>query len=140
MRILADLARETGVSAYSGDGTNQWPSVHVSDAGRLYRLALEAKESARAYHASAENVPFRAIAEAIGRALGLPVRIAPARALRVARGLRFCGLTDVDDAHARAHGLGSDRPDLARGPLGFRVLREMSRPSKRARALSTSGK
>lgn len=77
MKILADLARDTGVSAYSGDGTNQWPAVHVSDAGRLYRLALEAKESARAYHASAENVPFRAVAEAIGRALGLPCESRP---------------------------------------------------------------
>lgn len=71
--ILIDLARQTGVSAYIGDGQNRWPAVHVSDAGRLYRLALESGTE-RAYHAvGEEGIPFRDIAEAIGRKLGLPV-------------------------------------------------------------------
>ena len=75
---LARLARETDVSAYIGDGANRWPAVHVSDAGRLYRLALEAGTPARVYHAAAEEgVVFRAIAEAIGRALDLPVEPRP---------------------------------------------------------------
>ena len=78
MAILARLAREKGVSAYIGDGANRWTAVHVSDAGRLYRLALEAGAPARSYHASAEEgIPFRAIAEAIGRALDLPVEPRP---------------------------------------------------------------
>ncbi|WP_438001410.1 SDR family oxidoreductase [Sorangium sp. So ce185] len=78
MAILAGLAREKGVSAYIGDGANRWPAVHVSDAGRLYRLALEAGAPARVYHASAEEgIAFRAIAEAIGRALDLPVEPRP---------------------------------------------------------------
>ena len=74
MAMLARLARDTGVSAYIGDGANRWPAVHVADAGRLYRLALDAGVPARAYHACAEEgIAFRAIAEAIGRALDLPV-------------------------------------------------------------------
>ncbi len=78
MAMLARLAREKGVSAYIGDGINRWPAVHVSDVGRLYRLALEAGAPARAYHATAEEgVAFRAIAEAIGRALDLPVEPRP---------------------------------------------------------------
>lgn len=78
MALLAGLAREKGVSAYIGDGANRWPAVHVSDAGRLYRLALEAGAPARAYHAVAEEgIAFRAIAEAIGRALDLPVEPRP---------------------------------------------------------------
>ena len=78
MAILARLAREKGVSAYIGDGANRWPAVHVSDAGRLYRLALEAGAPAPVYHATAEEgVAFRAIAEAIGRALDLPVESRP---------------------------------------------------------------
>ena len=73
MAMLARFAREKGVSGYIGDGANRWPAGHVSDVGRLYRLALEAGVSARAYHATAEEgVAFRAIAEAIGRALDLP--------------------------------------------------------------------
>lgn len=76
--ILARFAREKGVSAYIGDGANHWPAVHVSDAGRLYRLALEAGAPARAYHATAEEgVVFRTIAEAIGRVLDLPVEPRP---------------------------------------------------------------
>lgn len=78
MAMLARFAREKGVSAYIGDGANRWPAVHVSDAGRLYRLALEAGAPARAYHANAEEgVAFRAIAEAIGRTLDLPVEPRP---------------------------------------------------------------
>lgn len=74
MAMLARFAREKGVSAYISNGANRWPAVHVSDAGRLYRLALEADVPARVYHATAEEgVAFRAIAEAIGRALDLPV-------------------------------------------------------------------
>ncbi len=61
--MLATLAREKGVSAYIGEGANLWPAVHVSDAGRLYRLVLEAGVSDHAHHACAEEgVPFRAIA------------------------------------------------------------------------------
>lgn len=72
--MLIDLARQTGVSAYPGDGANCWPAVHVADAARLYRLALEARAPQPAYHAVGEaGVALRDIAHAIGRKLGLPV-------------------------------------------------------------------
>ena len=73
--MLAAIAREAGVSAYVGDGQNLWPSVHRRDAARVYRLALERRGRNECFHAVAEEgVPYRQIAEAIGRQLGVPAR------------------------------------------------------------------
>jgi nucleoside-diphosphate-sugar epimerase len=76
---IAAVAREKGVSGYPGDGTNRWAAVHVSDAARLVALGLEkAPAGARLHAVAEEGVPTRDIAEAIGRALGLPAAsIAP---------------------------------------------------------------
>jgi nucleoside-diphosphate-sugar epimerase len=71
---LLAVARKKGVSAYVGDGGNRWPAAHVSDTARLYRLAFEKAQPGAIYHAvDEEGVPVKAIAEAHGRGLKLPV-------------------------------------------------------------------
>jgi nucleoside-diphosphate-sugar epimerase len=76
---LIALARAKGVSGYIGDGASRWPAVHVKDAARLYRLAVEQAPAGAVLNAVGdEGVPVREIAEAIGRNLNLPARSLPA--------------------------------------------------------------
>jgi nucleoside-diphosphate-sugar epimerase len=74
MATIVGIARGKGVSGYVGDGANRWPAVHRFDAAHLFRLAVEQAPAGSVLHAVAdEGVPISAIAEVIGRHLGVPV-------------------------------------------------------------------
>ncbi|WP_312162389.1 SDR family oxidoreductase [Phenylobacterium sp.] len=105
-----ELARAKGVSAYVGEGANRWTAAHVSDTARLYRLALERAERGARYHAIAEEaVPMRAIAEAVGRRVGVPARsIAPEAAAGHFGWMAMFATNDVPASSA-----------LTRGRLGW---------------------
>jgi nucleoside-diphosphate-sugar epimerase len=105
--ILIGTARATGVSGYPGDGTNRWSAAHTRDAARLYRLAAEQAPAGAVLHAVAEEaVPLKAVAEVIGRKLGVPVESIPA-----------------------------ERAQEHFGPLAFMVARDAPTSAERTKAL-----
>jgi nucleoside-diphosphate-sugar epimerase len=95
--LHVQLARQRGRVAYVGEGKNRLPAVHVTDAVRLYRLALERGHAGARYHAVAEEgVALRDIAEAIGAALKMPVAsITPAEAAEYFGGLANLATLDL---------------------------------------------
>jgi nucleoside-diphosphate-sugar epimerase len=100
---LIDIAREKRASAYVDEGLNRWPAVHVLDAARLFRLALERHEAGAKYHAvGEEGVPFRDIAAAIGRGLKVPVVSIPREEAATHFGFFFGTFAGLDLAASSA--------------------------------------
>jgi nucleoside-diphosphate-sugar epimerase len=118
------IAEGTGLSAYVGDGLNRWSAVHNVDAARVYRLALEQAVPGARYHAVAEEgVPFKAVAEVIGRRLGVPVRGLTPEAAAAHFGVHaFFAQSDVPASSALT------RERLGWRPQGPGLLADIARP------------
>jgi nucleoside-diphosphate-sugar epimerase len=72
---LISFARETGVAAYAGDGSNRWPAANTYDIGVLYRLALEKAPAGSTLHGVGDTgIPRKVIAETIAGKLGVETR------------------------------------------------------------------
>ncbi|MFD8261179.1 SDR family oxidoreductase [Streptomyces griseoluteus] len=106
---LIRIAREKGVAAHVGDGANRWPGVHRLDAARLFRLVLEQAPAGSRWHAAADGgVPFREIAEVIGRHLDIPVVSVPPERAGEHFGFlgRFAGVDNPTSSAATRERLG----------------------------------
>ncbi|MFX6288864.1 3-beta hydroxysteroid dehydrogenase, partial [Acinetobacter baumannii] len=70
---MIKAAQKYQASAYIDAGQNRWPAVHILDAVRLLRLALENGTAGTRYHAIAEEgIELKTVAEKIGHKLNLP--------------------------------------------------------------------
>jgi len=114
-------ARQQGRVAYVGEGRNRVAAVHVTDAARLYRMALEQGRAGTRYHAvGEEGVSLRDIAEAIGAGLKMPVvSITPEEAPSYFG--RMAPLVMVDLAASGAQ----TRRQLGWNPLGPDLLTDL---------------
>lgn len=94
---LIQLAREKGFSAYVGDGSNRWSAVHRLDVAVLFRKAIEQAAGGSTFHGVGESsIPFKTIADVIGRHLNVPVRsITPEQALEHFGWINFAASADT---------------------------------------------
>lgn len=76
--FIISLAAKNKLSAYPGDGTNQWPAIHRLDAAKLFRLALEKGNKGALYNGAGETgIEVKEIAALIGEKLNLPIGSLP---------------------------------------------------------------
>ena len=72
---LIGFARENGVAAYTGDGSNRWPAANTHDIGALYRLALEKGPAGSTFHGVGDTaISRKVIAETIAGKLGVETK------------------------------------------------------------------
>ena len=72
---LIGFARDNGVAAYTGDGSNRWPAANSHDMGALYRLALEKAPAGSTLHGVGDTgIARKVIAETIAAKLGVGAR------------------------------------------------------------------
>jgi nucleoside-diphosphate-sugar epimerase len=72
---LIGFARENGVAAYTGDGSNRWPAANTYDIGVLYRLALEKAPAGSTFHGVGDTgISRKVIAETIAGKLGIETK------------------------------------------------------------------
>jgi len=108
---------------YIGEGANRLPAVHVSDAVRLFGLALDHGRAGARYHAVGEDgVPMRDIAGVIAAGLNLPV---DSIAVGAAAGYfgELAGLAGLDLAASSA----MTRQELGWTPTGPDLLTDLRR-------------
>jgi len=115
------LARQRGRVAYVGQGKNRVAAVHISDAVRLYRLALEKGLAGARYHAVAEEgVALRDIAAVIGAGLEIPVEsVTPEQAPEYFGGMAALAAADLPASGALT------RQQLGWNPAGPDLLTDL---------------
>lgn len=105
------------------DPTSNWPSVHVKDVARLYRLALEKGQAGKVYHACAEEtIPIGSVADAIAKKVGVPTK--PTSAEEIQKELGFAGMVWSKNIIATA---GQTKSELGWAPQEIGLVEDIQK-------------
>lgn len=77
IRLFMTMFAHAGEGGYVDSGETLTSTVHVDDAAALYLLAAEKAKAADIFNGVSGTVKFRALTEAIGKMLDIPVRSVP---------------------------------------------------------------
>lgn len=117
---IVAAAKKNKVSVYVGEGKNVWSAVEREDAAKIYILALEKGASGKAYHAVAESVETKEIANKIAKELDLPTKSVPAE--KAGEYLGFLGLFFLWDNRVKSE---ITRKELGWEPKGKTLLEDL---------------
>jgi nucleoside-diphosphate-sugar epimerase len=109
---LIEAAQKSGIPRHIGPGENVWAHVHIADVVSLYLAALEKAPAGSLFYGAAGEASFKALAQAIGRMLGLGERTED---WPIAEAVEALG----PGAHLTFGSNSRVRGDKARGMLGW---------------------
>jgi nucleoside-diphosphate-sugar epimerase len=128
-RVYRTVA-STGAACYIGLGLAAYSCVHHDDLARLYSLAIERGMPGALYHASGGEIPWRWIAEAVARDLGVPTR-----SLSMEEANEMFGVAGAAIYSACSRSLDPrSRIELGWKPLHLDMLSQVGEPRLRALA------
>lgn len=124
----------TGAACYIGSGLAAYSNVHGTDLARLFSLAIERGKAGALYHAVAGEIPYRWIADAVARDLGVKTRsLTPDEATDVFGpfgALLLAACSRSRDPRTRS--------ELGWRPVQFDLLSQVGEPRLRALAIPDS--
>src|SRR5258708_21251606 len=127
---LIELAKKYGVARHVGRGLNVWSNVHIDDVVDLYLLALEHAPAGSLFYAENGEAPWKSLASAIGRLLGLGGETKDWPIDEAVRGWGAGAITSYG-SNSRVSALKA-RKMLGWAPKGVPVLEDIERGSYRA--------
>jgi nucleoside-diphosphate-sugar epimerase len=133
-RVYRTVA-STGAACYIGPGLAAYSCVHHDDLARLYSLAIGRGVPGAVYHAAGGEIPWRWIAEAVARDLGVPTR-----SLSMDEANQMFGPAGATIYSACSRSLDPrSRIELGWKPVHLDMLSQVGEPRLRALAQSDPG-
>lgn len=120
----------TGAACYVGPGLAAYSNVQVGDLAQLFSLAIERGHAGALYHAVAGEIPYRWIADAVARDLGVATRSLTLDQAAEVFG-PFAALLQSACSRSRDP---RTRSELAWHPTRFDLLSQIGEPRLRALA------